>query len=63
MATQRVRIMMRVVREKTSWWTERVMQVWSFVSLVLLLLLLLLLFVRRDDVDDMAVGVVVVIVA
>jgi hypothetical protein len=57
MATQRVRTMMRVVREKTISWTERVMQVWSFVSLVWLLLL----SVRRDDVDDMVGGVVVAI--
>jgi hypothetical protein len=55
MATQSVRTMIRVVREKTISWTERVMQEWSFVELVLLLLL----SVRKDDVDDMALGVVV----
>jgi hypothetical protein len=52
-----VRTMMRVVREKTISWTESSMQEWSFVSLVLLLLL----SVRSEDVEDMALGVVVAI--
>jgi hypothetical protein len=60
MATQRVRTMMRVVREKTISWTERVMQVESSLE-VEVAVLLLLLSVRRDEVDDMVSGVVVAI--